>query len=52
MAEIIGCKNGFTKENIKEEFAATEASIEKCEGCLKCTYKNGTMTCTEIEDGE
>lgn len=49
MAKIIGCKNNFTTENIGEEFAATEKSIETCNGCNCFHYKNGLATCTEAE---
>ena len=49
MAKIIGCKNNFTTENIGEEFAATEKSIETCNGCSCFRYKNGLATCTEAE---
>ncbi len=45
-----GCKNNFTNEEIEKYFGESEETMDICNSCPYCSYKNGLVTCTKPEE--
>lgn len=46
----MNCLNGFTENNIEQEFGNTESSLRKCAKCDNFVYEEGIQTCKYLLD--